>query len=209
MDEESEKIDLKDAITQYELLKANYPEIHFGLLHGKMKSEEKESIMEEFRTGKIQVLVSTTVIEVGVDVANANIIIIEHAERFGLSQLHQLRGRVGRGLYKSYCILALGQAVSKEAISRTQFMESTTDGFKVAEYDLELRGPGEILGTKQSGALGFALANLVRDQSLLQEARTAAFEVAARDSKLAFLEHAALKEELLRSHGPTALVSVG
>lgn len=206
--EESEKIDLKDAVSEYEKLKAQFPEITFGLLHGKMKPHEKEQVMELFRHQQIQVLVSTTVIEVGVDVPNANIMIIEHAERFGLSQLHQLRGRVGRGEHKSFCILIMGYAVSEEGRQRTEMMEKTSDGFKIAEFDLEMRGPGEFMGTRQSGLSGFKLANLVRDMQILQQAREAAFEVLRKDPKLSYLENKLLREELLREHGPAALAGI-
>nr|BFD67216.1 ATP-dependent DNA helicase RecG [Bdellovibrio sp. HAGR004] len=206
--EESEKIDLKDAVSEYEKLKQLYPQVKFGLLHGKMKPDEKDQVMDQFRRHEIQVLVSTTVIEVGVDVPNANIMIIEHAERFGLSQLHQLRGRVGRGEHKSFCILIMGYAVSEEGKQRTEMMEKTSDGFKIAEFDLEMRGPGEFMGTKQSGLSGFKLANLVRDMAILQEAREAAFEVLRKDPKLSYLENQGLKEELLREHGPAALAGI-
>ncbi|MGZ3771674.1 MAG: ATP-dependent DNA helicase RecG, partial [Bdellovibrio sp.] len=206
--EESEKIDLKDAVSEYEKLKEQFPEIKFGLLHGKMKPDDKDQVMEQFRCHEIQVLVSTTVIEVGVDVPNANIMIIEHAERFGLSQLHQLRGRVGRGEYKSFCILIMGYAVSEEGRQRTEMMEKTSDGFKIAEFDLEMRGPGEFMGTRQSGLSGFKLANLIRDMQILQQAREAAFEVLRKDPKLSFVENAFLREELLREHGPAALAGI-
>ncbi|MBX2986874.1 MAG: ATP-dependent DNA helicase RecG [Bdellovibrionaceae bacterium] len=203
--EESEKIDLKDAVSEFEALKARFPAVRFDLLHGKMKPAEKDAVMERFRAGETQVLVSTTVIEVGVDVPNANIMLIEHAERFGLSQLHQLRGRVGRGEFKSFCIMILGYAVSEEARQRTEFMERTTDGFKIAEFDLELRGPGEFLGTRQSGLAGFKMANLVRDLAILQEAREAAFEVLHHDPQLKHRDHQALRNELIHTHGPTAV----
>jgi len=206
--DESEKIDLKNAIEEFEKLKIEFPKIQFGLLHGRMKADEKEEIMNQFRQGKIHALVSTTVIEVGVDVPNANIMIIEHAERFGLSQLHQLRGRVGRGEHKSFCILLMGYAVSAEARERTAFMEQTTDGFKIAEFDLQMRGPGEFLGTRQSGLPGFKLANLVRDISILQEARTAAFELLENDPNLKKNENKNLREELLKTHGVTALAGI-
>jgi len=207
--EESEKIDLKNATEEFEKLKHQYPKIRFGLLHGKMKPVEKDEIMTQFRKHEIDVLVSTTVIEVGVDVANANLMIIEHAERFGLSQLHQLRGRVGRGEYKSFCVMIMGYAVSEETRDRVTFMEKTNDGFKIAEYDLEIRGPGEFMGAKQSGLPGFKMANLVRDFDLLKKARDAAFEVLEKDPKLKFLENKLLREELLKSHGPQALAGVG
>lgn len=206
--EESEKIDLKDAVTQFEALKSQFPKIKFALLHGKMKSDDKDQVMESFRRGEAQVLVSTTVIEVGVDVPNATVMLIEHAERFGLSQLHQLRGRVGRGEHKSFCILMMGYAVSEEGRLRTEFMEKTTDGFKIAEFDLEMRGPGEFLGRRQSGLPGFKLANLVRDLPLLLQAREAAFEVLQRDAALKKAEHRGLREELFRAHGPAELAGI-
>lgn len=207
--EESEKIDLKNATEEFEKLKHQYPKIRFGLLHGKMKPSEKDEIMTQFRKHEIDVLVSTTVIEVGVDVANANLMIIEHAERFGLSQLHQLRGRVGRGEYKSFCVMIMGYAVSEETRDRVSFMEKTNDGFKIAEYDLEIRGPGEFMGAKQSGLPGFKMANLVRDFDLLKKARDAAFELLEKDPKLKLIENQLIREELLKSHGPQALAGVG
>jgi ATP-dependent DNA helicase RecG len=207
--EESEKIDLKNATEEYEKLKLQFPEVRFGLLHGKMKPVEKDAVMQEFREHKIDVLVSTTVIEVGVDVPNATLMMIEHAERFGLSQLHQLRGRVGRGQYKSFCVLIMGYAVSIETKTRIEFMEKTTDGFKVAEFDLEIRGPGEFMGAKQSGLPGFKMANLVRDFDLLKLARDEAFEILNRDPKLSKRENSLLREELLKNYGPTALAGVG
>jgi ATP-dependent DNA helicase RecG len=206
--EESEKIDLKNAVAEFEKIKADFPDVKVGLLHGKMKPAEKDQVMDLFRQNEIQILVSTTVIEVGVDVPNANIMIIEHAERFGLSQLHQLRGRVGRGTHKSYCVLLMGHAVSEEARARTQMMEQTTDGFKIAEFDLEMRGPGEFLGTRQSGLPGFQIANLVRDFKILEEARRAAFEILEKDPQLKSKANASLREELLRAHGPAALASI-
>lgn len=207
--EESEKIDLKNATEEYEKLKHQYPKIRFGLLHGKMKPVEKDEMMTLFRKHEIDVLVSTTVIEVGVDVANANLMIIEHAERFGLSQLHQLRGRVGRGEFKSFCVMIMGYAVSEETRDRVTFMEKTNDGFKIAEYDLEIRGPGEFMGSKQSGLPGFKLANLVRDFDLLKKARDSAFELLEKDPKLKLIENKFIREELLKSYGPNALAGVG
>src|SRR5690606_19047394 len=150
-------------------------------LHGRLKPEEKEQIMDKFRSGETQVLVYTTVIEVGVDVPNANLMIVEHAERIGLSQLHELRGRVGRGTAKSFCILLLGYAVGEDDRERTRIMEQTTDGLKIAEFDLELRRPGEFMGTRQSGLAGFKIAHLLRDLAILQKARAAAFEVIQKD----------------------------
>ncbi|RME15282.1 MAG: ATP-dependent DNA helicase RecG [Bdellovibrio sp.] len=195
--EESEKIDLKDAETQFEFLSKTFPQFSIGLLHGKMKAVEKESVMRRFRQGEIQILVTTTVVEVGVDVPNATLMIVEHAERFGLSQLHQLRGRVGRGSHKSYCVLMMGRAVSEESRLRAQVMEQTNDGFRIAEADLEIRGPGEFLGKRQSGLPGFKMANLVRDLPLLKLARQAAFEVLEKDPHLEKKEHQFLKQHLM------------
>jgi ATP-dependent DNA helicase RecG len=175
--EESEAMELKNAVDEFERLRSEWPDIRFALLHGKMKPQEKDQIMREFRAHRFDVLVSTTVIEVGVDVPNANIMIIEHAERFGLAQLHQLRGRVGRGSEKSYCVLMLGYACSDVARQRADIMEQTNDGFKIAEADLEMRGPGEFLGVRQSGLPGFKLANLIRDLDVLKIAREAAFQL--------------------------------
>jgi ATP-dependent DNA helicase RecG len=164
--------ELKAAIRMYEeLCKKIFPELRIGLLHGRLDTEEKESVMRRFQAGEIDVLVSTTVIEVGVDVANATLMVIEHAERFGLSQLHQLRGRIGRGSAKSYCVLMTGRKVSEEAEQRLDTMVRTTDGFEIAEKDLELRGPGEFFGTKQAGMPSLRVANLIRDRKLLELAK--------------------------------------
>ena len=199
--EESEKIDLKAATKEYELLQKNiFPKYRLGLLHGRMKPEIKDEVMQKFKAGEIQILVSTTVIEVGIDVPNATIMIIENAERFGLSQLHQLRGRVGRGADQSYCILianiswfdahakgmeALELRDEKEhARTRLETMVQTTDGFKIAEVDLKLRGPGEFFGTKQSGLPALRIANLVDDADLLLLARKEAFDLIKNDPHL-------------------------
>ncbi len=194
--EESETMDYKNALDEFEKVTAEFPQFKIGLLHGRMKSQEKDDVMRRFRAGEIQILVATTVIEVGVDVPNATIMVIEHAERFGLSQLHQLRGRVGRGAHKSYCVLVLGYALSEDATQRAEIMERTSDGFKIAEADLELRGPGEFMGTRQSGLPGFKMANLVRDVRILQQAREAAFELAKSDPGLVKPEHALLRTKL-------------
>ncbi len=170
--EESEKSDLRAATEMAEYLAGKvFPNLRIGLLHGRMKSIEKEETMAAFAAGKLQVLVSTTVIEVGVDVANATLMVIEHAERFGLSQLHQLRGRVGRGPAQSTCILVGNVRTSPEARRRLEIMCETNDGFRIAEVDLELRGPGEIIGTRQSGIPAFKYANLIRDRRALEIAR--------------------------------------
>ncbi len=183
--EESEKLDLRDATKRYEYLRDQvFPKFSVGLLHGRMKPEEKEKAMRGFVRGEIQVLVSTTVIEVGVDVPNASVMVIEHAERFGLSQLHQLRGRVGRGAEQSYCVLLASEKQTEVARERLGIMEETNDGFKIAEKDLEIRGPGEIMGTRQAGLPEFRVANLVRDLELLQAAKQEAdFYVNQRASR--------------------------
>ncbi|MGH9969052.1 MAG: ATP-dependent DNA helicase RecG [Pyrinomonadaceae bacterium] len=170
--EESEKMDLKDATQRYEYLRDKvFPNATVGLVHGKMKPLDKEHVMRRFVSGEIQILVSTTVIEVGVDVPNASVMVVEHAERFGLSQLHQLRGRVGRGAEKSYCVLLTSDKKTSIAEERLGIMEQTSDGFLIAEKDLELRGAGELLGTKQAGIPEFRVGNLVRDQRILERAR--------------------------------------
>ena len=170
--EESEKLDLLNATQMAEHLQTSvFPNFRVGLIHGRMKQEEKDGVMDEFRKGATHILVSTTVIEVGVDVPNASIMVVEHAERFGLSQLHQLRGRVGRGDEQSYCILLAGDKRSAEARERLAIMEETNDGFKIAEKDLEIRGPGEVMGTRQSGVPAFRIGNVVRDYAILETAK--------------------------------------
>ncbi|HEV7745034.1 MAG TPA: ATP-dependent DNA helicase RecG [Pyrinomonadaceae bacterium] len=184
--EESEKMDLKDATQRYEYLRDKvFPKLSVGLVHGKMKTAEKEDVMRRFVAGDIQILVSTTVIEVGVDVPNASVMIVEHAERFGLSQLHQLRGRVGRGAEKSYCVLLTSDKQTTVAVERLGIMAKTNDGFVIAEKDLELRGPGELLGTRQSGLPEFRVANLVRDQQFIEGARKEAEFYLAKGEKSA------------------------
>lgn len=170
--EESEKIDLKAATKMFEELRDKiFPHRGVGLLHGKMKSSEKEEIMRMLVAGDLDILVSTTVIEVGMDVPNASLMVIEHAERFGLSQLHQLRGRVGRGAEQSYCVLLTGDKKTAVAKERLGIMEETNDGFRIAEKDLEIRGQGELFGTRQSGIQQFKIANIIRDIAVLEEAR--------------------------------------
>ncbi len=175
--EESEKSDLKAANTVYEHLKDKvFTDRSVGLLHGRMKGDEKEVIMDRFRKGEIHILVSTTVIEVGVDVPNANVIIIEHPERFGLSQLHQLRGRVGRAEHDSFCILLYPEDISPESLDRINILVNTSDGFIIAEEDLRTRGAGQLLGTRQHGADDFEFTNLVSDMELITAAREEAEE---------------------------------
>jgi ATP-dependent DNA helicase RecG len=173
--EESEKVDLKAATKMFEELRDKvFPNYSVGLLHGKMKTPEKDEIMSRFVSSDLNILVSTTVIEVGVDVPNATLMVIEHAERFGLSQLHQLRGRVGRGAEQSFCVLLTGDKKTAVAKERLGIMEETNDGFRIAEKDLEIRGQGEILGTRQSGIQNFKIANIIRDVEILDQARRAA-----------------------------------
>jgi ATP-dependent DNA helicase RecG len=172
------KSGLKAALHMFEELRSKIlPDLHVGLLHGRLDAEKKDETMRQFKAGEIDVLVSTTVIEVGVDVPNATVMVIEHAERFGLSQLHQLRGRIGRGAAKSYCVLMTGGKVSPEGERRLEEMVRTQNGFEIAELDLELRGPGEFFGTKQAGMPGLRVANIVRDRTLLELAKAEAAKV--------------------------------
>jgi ATP-dependent DNA helicase RecG len=178
--EENEQSELKAAMKMYrELSKNVFPDLQVAVLHGRMEADLKEQVMRVFQQGKIQILVSTTVIEVGVDVPNAAVMVIEHAERFGLSQLHQLRGRIGRGAAKSYCVLMTGGKVSDEAERRLDALVRTNDGFEIAELDLEMRGPGEFFGTKQAGLPSFQVASLIRDRDLLELAKKEAAAVLA------------------------------
>jgi ATP-dependent DNA helicase RecG len=209
--EESEAIDLKAATDMAaHLQKDVFPDLVVGLLHGRLAFADKDAIMQRFKAGEIHVLVSTTVIEVGIDVPNASVMLIEHAERFGLSQLHQLRGRVGRGEWKSYCILLAAGKLGDDAERRLQAMVETNDGFKIAEVDLQLRGPGEFFGTRQSGLPEFRVADLLRDAALLEDARRDALAIVAADAELRAPEHRGLRQALLaRWRGKLALASVG
>lgn len=196
--EESEKLDLK-AATERARLMAKHPllgRFTIGLLHGRMKGEEKDQVMERFRRGEIDLLVTTTVIEVGVDVAQACLMIVEHPERYGLSQLHQLRGRVGRGPHKSYCVLIKGPEVTREAEKRIAVFEKTTDGREIAEADLKIRGPGEFFGTRQHGLPELRVADIVGDALLLSEARSEAFRLVDRDPNLTRRENRAVRSTL-------------
>jgi ATP-dependent DNA helicase RecG len=175
---EESKLELKAAIDEYERLSKDvFPKLKLGLLHGRLSSEEKDEVMQRFRKNEVQILVATTVVEVGVDVPNATVMVIEHAERFGLAQLHQLRGRIGRGAEKSHCILVAPIRMTDEARARLETMVRTSNGFEIAETDLLLRGPGEFFGTRQSGELGFHIANPLRDKELLESARKEAFQL--------------------------------
>jgi ATP-dependent DNA helicase RecG len=182
--EENEESELKAALKMHkELSKKIFPDRRVELLHGRLHPDQKEDVMRRFQKGEVDILVSTTVIEVGVDVANATVMVIEHAERFGLSQLHQLRGRIGRGAAKSFCILMTGGKISEDGERRLDAMVRTTDGFQIAELDLELRGPGEFFGTRQAGMPSFQVANLIRDRQLLEAAKCEAAAVLAGPSE--------------------------
>lgn len=198
--QESEKMDYKDLMDGYESISRAFPlpQYKVSIVHGQMKSADKDFEMQRFVRGETQIMVATTVIEVGVNVPNASVMIIESAERFGLSQLHQLRGRVGRGAEQSFCILMTGNKLSKESKLRMKTMVETNDGFKIAEVDLQLRGPGNLEGTQQSGLLGLRLADLTKDATILQHARIAAMDLLEADPKLDLLENQALREEIER-----------
>ncbi|SHJ58605.1 ATP-dependent DNA helicase RecG [Tepidibacter formicigenes] len=195
--EESEVIQAKAAVDLLEELSIEYfRDLRLGLLHGKMKANEKDEIMKKFKNGEIDILVSTTVIEVGVNVPNATLMIIENAERFGLAQLHQLRGRVGRGEYKSYCIL-IYSSKNDIALERMKIMEQTTDGFKISEKDLEIRGPGEFFGTRQHGLPDLKIANIFKHMKILKEAQKQAKLIIREDNKLKLEKNKNLKKEIL------------
>lgn len=203
--EESSKLDYENLMKGFEEVKSFFPEPKYwiSMVHGKQTAEQKESNMQKFASADTQILVGTTVIEVGVNVPNASVMVIESAEKFGLSQLHQLRGRVGRGSDKSYCILLTGSKISQDAKERLSTMTATNDGFKIAEKDLELRGPGEMEGTRQSGALEFKLANIVDDKAMLEAARDAVIGLLENDPELSKEEHQSLKVFLQSRRGKT------
>ncbi len=197
--EESEKLNLKAATDMAAHLQRDiFPHLKIGLIHGRLSGQEKEQIMRDFKAQKLHILVATTVIEVGIDVPSASVMVIEHAERFGLAQLHQLRGRVGRGTEKSYCILLAHFPITEDAKLRLKAILNTQDGFMIAEEDLKIRGPGEFLGTRQSGLPDLRVANIIRDASLLEAARTEAFALTQKDPALSLPNHQPLKEALLR-----------
>ncbi|HSN13679.1 MAG TPA: helicase-related protein, partial [Anaeromyxobacteraceae bacterium] len=200
-----------DATSGAEALRKVFPGHEVGLLHGRLKAEEKQAVMDRFRGGAIRVLVATTVIEVGVDVPNATVMIVEHAERFGLSQLHQLRGRVGRGAARSHCLLvAHFRRAGSDAKDRLEAMVRTQDGFEIARVDLKLRGPGELLGTRQAGQRLLEVADLYRDEAILEEAREEAFALVASDPGFSRPEHASAGEALReRWAGRLSLAQVG
>jgi ATP-dependent DNA helicase RecG len=198
--EESETLAYENLMRGYHNVQAFFPEPKYwiSMVHGRMGAEEKETNMQRFVRGETNLMVSTTVIEVGVNVPNSTVMVIESAEKFGLSQLHQLRGRVGRGSEKSYCILMTGMKLTTEARERIGILCQTNDGFAIAEKDMELRGPGDIGGTKQSGLLNFRLASIINDKELLESARLAAEKLLKGDTELNLPEHSTLKDQLLR-----------
>ena len=201
--EESSKMDYENLEKGYENVKAYFPEPKYwmSMVHGRQSAAQKETNMQRFVTGDTQIMVSTTVVEVGVDVPNASVMVIESSERFGLSQLHQLRGRVGRGAEKSFCILLSAANLGNDARERIRIMTSTANGFEIAEKDLELRGPGDIDGTRQSGMLNFKLANIVKDRPLLEVARNTANDLVDKDPDLNSAENLRLKNYMQQEHG--------
>jgi ATP-dependent DNA helicase RecG len=209
--EESQKADLRAATQSYEFLKKEIlPHRRLALLHGRIKSGERENIMQTFRDGGYDILVCTTVIEVGVDVPNATLMVIEHAERFGLSQLHQLRGRIGRGEDQAFCLLVADPPLSDEAQKRLKAMTSTTDGFKISEIDLKLRGPGEFFGTRQHGLPELKIADIVTDARLLYQARNWAFKIVEEDPNLTQKENLCIRSHFLRKYKSRfSLVDIG
>jgi ATP-dependent DNA helicase RecG len=197
--EESANFDYKDLMDGYESISREFPQPKYqiSIVYGKMKPDDKAIEMDRFVKGETQIMVATTVIEVGVNVPNASVMIIESAEKFGLSQLHQLRGRVGRGAEQSYCILMTSHKLSDNAKTRLQTMTNTNDGFKIAEVDLKLRGPGDLMGTQQSGILNLKIADVVKDSSILQSARYYAIQILKQDPNLEKPEHQALKQRFI------------
>jgi ATP-dependent DNA helicase RecG len=206
--DESDKLQVRAAEEMAEHLQKDvFPDLRVGLLHGRMKPAEKEAVMDAFRAGEMDILVSTTVIEVGVDVPNAAVIVIEDADRFGLAQLHQLRGRVGRSDHQAYCIL-IANPKSEDGQRRLEIMARTNNGFLIAEEDLRIRGPGEIYGTRQSGMPSFRVADLVKDMRLLEVARQEAFRLLEQDPDLSRPAHAALREAVDRFRHRFAIATV-
>jgi len=200
--EETERSDVAAAVEGHEYLSTHiFPEVEVGLLHGRMKKEKKDAVMDAFARNELQILVSTTVIEVGIDVPNATVMLVEHADRFGLTQLHQLRGRVGRGSEKSYCILVQRKPTA-EAQERLAIIEKTSDGFVIAAEDLKMRGPGEFYGRRQSGFLKYRIADLVFDGPIIKKARQAAFTLVEKDPRLGDVEHRLLRDRFLKDYQP-------
>jgi len=197
--EESEKSDLAAAVEAYSQLQKVFPKIKIGLIHGRLKKQEKDEVMDKFSANNIKILISTTVIEVGIDIPTATVMLIEHAERFGLTQLHQLRGRVGRSSEKSYCIL-VQRKYTETGNRRLKIMESTNDGFIISDEDLKMRGPGEFYGIRQSGFLRYKIADLVLDGPIIKDARKAAFQVAEHDPKLELVKNKDIRRHLIKEY---------
>src|SRR4030095_1482647 len=200
--DESDKLDVKAAAAEYELWRKRLHPFRCELLHGRIPAPEKQQIMDRFRRGETNALISTTVLEVGVDVPNAATMLIENAERFGLAQLHQLRGRIGRGEHKSYCIL-LSSSQAKAASAKLAVLERTTNGFEVAEADWELRGPGDLLGTAQSGLPALKIGDLRRDAQLMKRARTSAMSIFEMDPQLEWAENKRFRQLIVEKQGRT------
>jgi ATP-dependent DNA helicase RecG len=196
-------MDFKDLMDGYESISRDFPlpQYSISILHGKMKPADKESEMKRFAEGKTNIMVATTVIEVGVNIPNASVMIIESAERFGLSQLHQLRGRVGRGADQSYCIMMTSHKLSSDTKTRMETMVGTNDGFEIAEVDLKLRGPGDLMGTQQSGVLNLRIADIVRDRDILMLAREWAVKILKEDAPLLKPEHEGMRGAFLEMAG--------
>ena len=195
--DDSENLDLKAAKSGYEKIKNIFSDYHVGYLDGKMKIDERNKIMDMFSKNKINILVSTTVIEVGIDVPNSTLMIIDNAERFGLSQLHQLRGRVGRGNQKSFCIL-IARKFTPDSNKRLKIMEDTNDGFIISDEDLKIRGPGDYFGKKQHGYMKLKIGNIIKDGSIIRIARNAAFSLIEKDPKLDKKENIPIKKQFLK-----------
>jgi ATP-dependent DNA helicase RecG len=195
--EESEKLDYKDLMDGYESVARAFPECQLSIVHGRMKAKDKDYEMQRFVKGETQIMVATTVIEVGVNVPNASVMVVENAERFGLAQLHQLRGRVGRGADQSYCILMTDYKLTTEGRTRIESLVKTNNGFEIADMDLKLRGPGDLSGTQQSGVLDLLIADLAKDGAIVQQAREAAQAMLEADPELEDTQNAVIKNHIL------------
>jgi ATP-dependent DNA helicase RecG len=202
--EESDTLTARAATAEHGAWQERFPHVPVGLVHGRLKPEQKDAVMDSFRAGETRILVSTTVIEVGIDVPNASVMLVFDADRFGLAQLHQLRGRIGRGPHQSFCIL-LCPGASTDAIDRLRILERTRDGFEIAEADLRLRGPGELLGSRQSGLPGLRLGDLIADAPIVHHARTLALDLLARDPDLSLPAHQRFRSLLVDPDTPGAI----